>query len=234
MKQNEFIEELKKIEIEINSVQIKQLEEYYKLLIEWNEKINLTAITEQEEVYLKHFYDSLTIVKVIDLNKVESLCDIGTGAGFPGLVLKILFPHLKVTLVDSLNKRLLFLDKVISVLNLKNIETIHMRAEDFSRVNREKFDVVTARAVASLPTLLEICLPSVKINGYFISLKGNVIEELKTSEKALKELDATIIKHESFLLPKENSNRTILLIKKEKMTNTKYPRTFSEIKKKAL
>ena len=234
MKQNEFIEELKKIEIEINSDQITQLEEYYKLLIEWNEKINLTAITEKEEVYLKHFYDSLTIVKVIDLNKVESLCDIGTGAGFPGLVLKILFPHLKVTLVDSLNKRLLFLDKVISVLNLNNVETIHMRAEDFSRVNREKFDVVTARAVASLPTLLEICLPSVQINGYFIPLKGNVIEELKTSEKALKELDATIIKHESFLLPKENSNRTILLIKKEKMTNKKYPRTFSEIKKKTL
>ena len=154
MTENNFVKNVKELGIEINDKQLKQLEKYYELLIEWNEKINLTGITKKEDVYLKHFYDSLTIQKIIDLNDVETLCDVGTGAGFPGLVLKIVFPNLKVTLLDALNKRINFLNDVIEKLELKDIETIHSRSEDYALKNREKFDVVTARAVASLPVLI--------------------------------------------------------------------------------
>lgn len=234
MNQNEFINELKKIGIEVEPKQLDQLHSYYELLVEWNNKINLTAITLKEEVYLKHFYDSLTLTKVIDLNKIESLCDIGTGAGFPGIVLKIFFPQLKVSLVDALNKRIVFLNEVINKLELKNIETIHSRAEDYSRINREKYDVVTARAVANLNTLLEICVPAVKVGGYFIALKGNVDDELQNSQNILKILDLEIEKNECFYLPIEDSKRTILKIKKNKKTDSKYPRTYGEIKKKSL
>ncbi len=196
--------------------------------------MNLTGITEKEQVYLKNFYDSLTIVKVIDLNKEETLCDIGTGAGFPGIVLKILFPNLKITLIDSLNKRIEFLKIVIKELNLNNIEAIHTRAEEYAIKNIEKFDVVTSRAVAPLNILLELSIPLLKINKYFISYKGNISREIIESENALKQLDSKIDKIEEFELPKENSNRTIIKIKKQNKTNKKYPRKFSEIKKKPL
>ena len=156
MKINEFIENLKKINIKITEEQLNQLEKYYQLLIEYNEKMNLTGITEKEQVYLKHFYDSLTINQIIDLNTVETLCDVGTGAGFPGLVIKILFPNINVTLVDSLNKRIEFLNVVIKELNLGNITTLHSRIEEFASISREKFDVVTARAVAPLNILSEL------------------------------------------------------------------------------
>lgn len=231
---SEFIEELKKLNIEPTQKHLEQLNRYYELIVEYNKVMNLTGITEKEQVYLKHFYDSLTIVKVIDLNKEETLCDIGTGAGFPGIVLKILFPNLKITLIDSLNKRIEFLKIVIKELNLNNIEAIHTRAEEYAIKNIEKFDVVTSRAVAPLNILLELSIPLLKINKYFISYKGNISREIIESENALKQLDSKIDKIEEFELPKENSNRTIIKIKKINKTNKKYPRKFSEIKKKPL
>ena len=231
---SEFIEELKKLNIEPTQKQLEQLNRYYELIVEYNKVMNLTGITEKEQVYLKHFYDSLTIAKVIDLNKEESLCDIGTGAGFPGIVLKILFPNLKITLIDSLNKRIKFLKIVIKELNLNNIEAIHTRAEEYAIKNKEKFDVVTSRAVAPLNILLELSIPLLKINKYFISYKGNISREIIESENALKQLDSKVDKIEEFELPKENSNRTIIKIKKLNKTNKKYPRKFSEIKKKPL
>ena len=234
MNQNSFIEELKKINIEITQKQLDQLERYYELLVEWNEKINLTNITEKEQVYLKHFYDSLTISKVIDFNNIDNLCDIGTGAGFPGLVLKIVFPNLKVTLVDSLNKRINFLNEVINELNLNEITTVHSRAEEFAKQNIEKFDIVTARAVAHLSILLEYSIPMVKINKYFVAMKGIISEELEESKNSLKILNSKIIQIEKFKLPIEESNRTIIKIEKMDKTNKKYPRKNSDIKKKRL
>ncbi len=231
---SEFIEELKKLNIEPTEEQLEQLNKFYELIVEYNKVMNLTGITEKDQVYLKHFYDSLTIAKVIDLKKEETLCDIGTGAGFPGIVLKILFPNLKVTLIDSLNKRIEFLKIVIKELNLNNIEAIHTRAEEYAIKNIEKYDVVTSRAVAPLNILLELSMPLLKINKYFISYKGNISREIIESENALKQLDSKIEEIEEFELPKENSNRTIIKIKKQNKTNKKYPRKFSEIKKKPL
>lgn len=231
---NDFIENLKVININITENQLKQLEKYYELLIEYNEKMNLTGITEKEQVYLKHFYDSLTINKIIDLNTVENLCDVGTGAGFPGLVIKILFPKINVTLVDSLNKRIDFLNAVIKELNLVGIDTLHDRIEDFGRKTREKYDVVTARAVSSLNILLEYCLPLVKSGKYFIPLKANISREILEIEHAKKELNCELIDKLEFLLPYENSTRTILKFKKLKETSKKYPRPYSQIKKKPL
>lgn len=226
MNQDRFILELSKLNINITDLQLKQLEKYYELLIEYNKVMNLTGITLKEDVYLKHFYDSLTIAKVIDLNQYKTLCDVGTGAGFPGLVLKIIYPNLKVTLLDSLNKRLNFLDIVIKELNLKDIETVHSRAEEYNK----QFDITVARAVAPLNILLEYCIPLTKINGYFIAMKGKNEE----ATNALKELNSEIIETNSFLLPVEQSNRTIIKIKKIKETNKKFPRKYSEIKKRPL
>ena len=234
MKIDEFIESLRKLNIEITSRQLEQLEEYYNLLVEWNEKINLTRITLKDDVYLKHFYDSATIVKVIDLNKINNFCDFGTGAGFPGIVIKILFPSLNVTLVDSLNKRINFLNIVIEKLKLEKIVAIHSRIEDFARTHREKFDLVTARAVASLPVLLEYATGIIKKDKYFVAMKASIDEELEQSINAQKILKIKLIDKNSFLLPKENSVRNILLFQKQERTNLKYPRNLSEIKKKPL
>ena len=227
-----FKKYLKEINIDINEDMLDKLEKYYELLIKWNNKMNLTAITDKKDVYLKHFYDSLTMCKVINLKEVYSLCDIGTGAGFPGLVLKICFPHLKLTLVDSLNKRLVFLAEVVKNLNLENVEIIHARAEDYAKKNRDKFDIVTARAVAPLNILLEYCMPLVKVNKYFIALKGH--EEIIKYQNAMNKLWAKPVKIEIFNLPIEESLRTIIKIKKEKETPLKYPRKYSEIKKNPL
>ena len=234
MKIDEFIESLRKLNIDITSRQLEQLEEYYNLLVEWNEKINLTRITLKDDVYLKHFYDSATIVKVIDLNKINNFCDFGTGAGFPGIVIKILFPSLNVTLVDSLNKRINFLNIVIEKLKLEKIVAIHSRIEDFARTHREKFDLVTARAVASLPVLLEYATGIIKKDKYFVAMKASIDEELEQSINAQKILKIKLIDKNSFLLPKENSVRNILLFQKQERTNLKYPRNLSEIKKKPL
>ncbi|MBQ2409449.1 MAG: 16S rRNA (guanine(527)-N(7))-methyltransferase RsmG [Bacilli bacterium] len=234
MTENNFVENVKKLGIEINDKQLKQLEKYYELLIEWNEKINLTGITKKEDVYLKHFYDSLTMQKIVNLYNVETLCDVGTGAGFPGLVLKIMFPNLKITLIDALNKRINFLNDVIEKLELKDIETIHSRSEDYALKNREKFDVVTARAVASLPVLMELCVPLVKEQGYFIPLKANITEEKILSKNAISKLYLKEVDEIKFILPVEESNRCLVKYLKEKKTDKKYPRKFSEIKKRTL
>ena len=173
-----FIEEVKKLGIELDDDKLKKLEDFYNLLIEWNEKINLTAITNKEDVYLKHFYDSLTLYKEVDLNKNITLCDVGTGAGFPGIVLKIVFPELKITLIDSLQKRVNYLNEVIKELGLKDIEAYHYRMEDYSRENPEKFDIITARAVANTKLLCEISVRSLKVGGRIVLMKANVDEEL--------------------------------------------------------
>lgn len=233
MNQNRFIEELNKLGINLSDTQLNQLDKYYNLLVEYNKVMNLTGITEHDEVYLKHFYDSITIIKTIDLNSVKSLCDIGTGAGFPGLVLKIVFPNLEVTLLDSLNKRINFLNTVIKELNLKNIEAIHARAEEYATLNRNKFDVTTSRAVAHLSNLLEYAIPMTRENGYFIALKGNLDEELNEASNAIKVLNVEFKDKLEFKLPIEESNRTIVKFKKIK-DNKKYPRKFSEIKKNRL
>lgn len=234
MTESRFIEELSNIGIKVSELQIKQLNKYQYLLNEWNKVINLTGITEKNEVYLKHFYDSLTIFKVVNLYNIENLCDVGSGAGFPGLVLKILFPQLKVVLIDSLNKRINFLNDVINKLELKGIEALHMRSEDYAKNNKERFDIVTARAVAPLPILIELCVPLVKVDKYFIPLKANIENEINNSTNAEKEL--CIVKDDivKFKLPIEESNRTIIRYKKFKKTNLKYPRKYSDIKKKTL
>lgn len=229
----EFQEELKKLGIVLTDKQFKQLEKYYELLVKYNKVMNLTGIVEKEEVYLKHFYDSITLIKQVDLNKNISLCDIGTGAGFPGLVLKIVFPNLEVVLLDSLNKRVNFLQYVIDTLNLKNVEVVHARAEEYAILNRNKFDITTARAVAHLSILLEYAIPMTKINGYFIALKGNIEEELKEVDFALKQLNTKLIEVNSFSLPFENSKRSLIKFQKTR-DNKKYPRKYSEIKKNRL
>ena len=205
-----FIEKTKELGINLTNKQLEDLEKYYNLLISWNEKINLTRIVEKEDVYLKHFYDSLTLIKVIDLNKDITLCDIGTGAGFPGLVLKICFPNLKITLVDSLQKRINFLNEVIKELDLKDIKAIHSRAEDI----KDTYDVVTSRAVANLNLLSKYCLPLVKKSGYFIPMKANVDEEIKEATNTIHKLGGKLEKQETFNLPIEGSIRNLLVIRK--------------------
>lgn len=233
MNQSDFEKYLGDLSISLTEKQKEQLEKYYELLVEYNKVMNLTGITEHDEVYLKHFYDSLTLSRVFDFNTVDSLCDIGTGAGFPGMVLKIVFPNLKVTLVDSLNKRIEFLKVVIKELGLENIELVSARAEEYAMKNRECFDIVTARAVAPLPMLLEYSIPLVKESKYFIAMKGSKREE-EESSNALKLLDCKIEKIDTFSLPKEESMRTLYVIKKEKKTSLKYPRKFADMKKKPL
>ena len=174
MNKDKFISEVTNLGIEITDKKLEQLEKYYELLIEYNKVMNLTGITEKEDVYLKHFYDSLTISKIIDLNKEESLCDLGSGAGFPGIVIKIFYPKLKIVLVDSLNKRINFLNIVIKELGLQSIEAIHTRIEEYAKENKEKFDVVTARAVAPLNILLELGVNLVKVGKHFVAMKGNL------------------------------------------------------------
>lgn len=229
-----FEEELLKMNIKVNELQKKQLKSYFELIVEYNKVMNLTGITEKNDVYLKHFYDSLTICKVIDLNKCKNLCDIGSGAGFPGIVLKIFFPELKITLLDSLNKRIKFLNVVIDKLELKGIEAISIRAEEYSRENKNRYDVVTARAVAHLSILLEYSIPMLKIDGYFIGMKANADTEIEESTNSIKILNSKLDKVEKFLLPIENSNRCLIKVIKEEMTDKKYPRENCEIKKNRL
>ena len=234
MDKTEFIEALKNLNIQLTDKQLEQLNQYYQLLVEWNKVMNLTGITEEKEVYLKHFYDSLTIARIIDLKKESILCDIGSGAGFPGMVLKIVYPDLKITLVDSLQKRIIFLNEVVKQLDLKDIELVHARAEDFAKNNREKYDVVTARAVAPINILIEYCLPLAKVGKYFVPMKGNISQEINLLDSSLKNIDGMLLKSDEFLLPKENSNRTLLLITKQKPTPKRYPRNPKEIKNKPL
>lgn len=222
-----FDEKLKELRIELNENMKNQFDRYYELLVEWNKVMNLTGITEYEEVNEKHFIDSLSIVKVIDINKIDNIIDIGTGAGFPGIPLKIAFPHLKVTLLDSLNKRIKFLNAVIDELNLNHIETIHGRAEDYAKKTeyRENYDLCVSRAVANLSTLSEYCVPYVKVGGLFISYKsGDIDEEIVKSKPAIKILGSEIENVIKFKLPGTDINRSFVKIKKLSTTKKKYPR----------
>lgn len=209
MTKAEFLIELNKINIELTEEQLTKLDKFYHLLIEWNKKLNLTRITEEKEVYLKHFYDSLTIIKVVNLNEISTLCDVGTGAGFPGIVLKIAYPHLKITLVDSLQKRVNYLNSIIKDLELTDIHAIHERGEQY----KEKFDVVTARAVANIEKLLTYTMHLVKKEGKFIAMKGNIEEELTPQVKNKISKKYQIDQIEEFFLPVENSKRSLVVIK---------------------
>ena len=228
MNKEEFVKWLDKLGIVFTEDKLKKLEEYYNLLITWNEMINLTAITEKEAVYLKHFYDSLTLARDVDFNKDISICDVGSGAGFPGIVLKIVFPNIKITLVDSLNKRVTFLNEVIKKLELSDIEAVHARMEDYSVNNEEKFDVITSRAVASIPFISEISVRSLKTGGIFALMKGKPEED---SESAYKKLGLSLIKKDEFKLPIENSDRCIVVLKKTSKTDKIYPRNITKIQK---
>lgn len=222
---NKLIKLANVINIEINNEQTEKFYKYMKLLQEWNEKINLTTITDEEEIILKHFVDSLTALKYINDN--DKLIDVGTGAGFPGIPIAIMMPNTQITLLDSLNKRINFLNEVIRKLDLKNVQTIHSRSEDCGKdiSKREKYDIAIARAVANLTILSEYLLPFVKIGGKMICMKGsNVEEELNNAEFAIKELGGEVTLKDEFCLPYSDIKRNIIIAKKVQYTPKKYPR----------
>lgn len=229
MNPEKFVLELSKHNFELTDKQKQQFKLYFKMLIEVNEHVNLTRITEEDEVYLKHFYDSITPLFTFGavFKDGATLCDVGAGAGFPSIPLKILKPGLKVTIVDSLQKRLNFLKDLISKLGLTDVELVHGRAEDVgqNKLYRERFDIVTARAVARMSVLSEYCLPLVKKGGYFVALKGPKAEdELDDGKKALEVLGGKLIKDEELTLPESEEERTLVLVQKVKSTPKKYPR----------
>lgn len=224
---SQFEKDLKELGVSLSEEQIGQFLTYYEMLVEWNEFMNLTAITEYGDVLKKHFVDSVSLIKAYDVSKNVSVIDIGTGAGFPGLALKIAYPNLQVTLLDSLNKRIKFLDEVIAKLGLTGIDTIHGRAEDFAKPDklREKYDLCVSRAVANMSTLSEFCLPFVKVGGQFISYKSEKItEEMETAGKAISILGGKVEGQVEFTLPDSNIYRNLFIIKKVKPTPGKYPR----------
>ncbi|MDF7682958.1 16S rRNA (guanine(527)-N(7))-methyltransferase RsmG [Lactobacillus sp. ESL0679] len=229
MNPEQFVQELSKHNFELSEKQIKQFKLYFTNLVTANEHVNLTRITAEEDVYLKHFFDSITPLFVFSsvFKSDASLCDVGAGAGFPSIPLKILMPELQVTIVDSLGKRLTFLQDLVSKLDLEGVTLVHGRAEDVgqNKLYREQFDIVTARAVANMAVLSEYCLPLVKANGYFVALKGPKAEnELKDSQKAVKVLGGKVIAGEELALPKSNEERTLILVQKVRATPKKYPR----------
>lgn len=228
MNQKEFIQALALHEIHLSQEQVNQFDQYYHLLVEWNQKMNLTAITEEEEVYLKHFYDSLSLAFYVDITKESlKLMDVGAGAGFPSIPLKIVFPHLEVTIVDSLKKRIHFLETVKENLGLQHVQVFHGRAEDFGQdVNhRECYDFVTARAVARLEVLAEYCLPFAKVGGQFVAMKAaKADEEIQSAKPAIATLGGKFAEDIAFELPEEVGERHLLCIQKRKVTPKKYPR----------
>lgn len=227
MTEEQFVQALKEQGIELSDKQQKQFRQYFELLVEWNEKMNLTAITDAPSVYLKHFYDSISAAFYVDFSGRKTICDVGAGAGFPSIPLKICFPELEVTIVDSLNKRIGFLTNLAEELQLENVQFVHARAEDFGQnlAYRENFDLVTARAVARLSVLSELCVPLVKQGGIFVAMKGAAAEdELADAKKALAVLGAVFKEEHAFTLPVENSERSIFVFDKDKKTPKKYPR----------
>lgn len=234
MNRVEFYHILSSNGLELSAVQKEQLHTYFELLVEKNKVMNLTGITEENEVYEKHFYDSLLFSFDIDFSG-KTLIDVGTGAGFPGLVLAICYPNLKVTLLEPLNKRCVFLSEVVTALGLQNVEIVNQRSEDYSKNNREKFDYATARAVARLNMLLELVMPLVKVNGTFVALKGRMgYEEVNESKRALELLDCKVNKVQDVKLLTDDDSRQNIYVLKLKKTNNKYPRNYSQIKNKPL
>ena len=224
----DFIKELEILNITLSDIQIEQFKKYFELLVEYNKVMNLTGIIEESQVYLKHFYDSLTLVKAYDFNGSISLCDVGSGAGFPSIPLKIAFPSIKVTIIDSLNKRLEFLKIVVKEIGLTNVSLIHSRAEEYN--GRESFDVVTSRALADVNIGLELCMPLVKVNGYYLPM----VVSYDLGKNTINELGGKLEEEIKFYLPIENSERRILKVRKVSKTKDKYPRSFSQIKKNPL
>lgn len=227
MNEEQFIVALREKGIDLTDDQVKQFQIYFKELVEWNEKMNLTAITDEPSVYLKHFYDSISASFYVDFTKYETICDVGAGAGFPSIPLKICFPHLQVTIVDSLNKRITFLTHLAEQLQLDHVQFVHARAEEFGQnpTYREQYDLVTARAVARLSVLSELCIPLVKKGGSFVAMKGAAAQdELIDAKRPLTVLGAKLKEEHNFLLPVENSERNIYLFSKVKSTPKKYPR----------
>ena len=230
----EFNKLLANINIELSDRQLEQFEIYFKFLVEYNEYVNLTAITEEEDVYIKHFYDSILVGQVLDLTTVNSICDVGSGAGFPSIPLKIVYPHLNVTIVDGLDKRITFLKQLVSKLGLANVNLVHGRAEEYAKDHRESFDMVTARAVARANILNELCIPLVKVGGNFVSMKGKNAEEEINEGNSLSILKGKIINQAEYYLPKEESKRVLIVINHYEKCPNKYPRAFASIKKNPL
>lgn len=225
--QHEFSEQVMRLGIHLSDQQLEQFEQYFTLLVEWNEKMNLTGITERSAVYEKHFYDSLTLIQAVDFNALFSLADIGSGAGFPSIPLAIAFPHLKVTIIDSLAKRIRFLDEVTSHLNLSGVSSLHSRAEDAARLkdHRDRYDIVTARAVARMAVLNEFCLPFVRVGGVFLAMKGSdIAEELEESRFSARILQGEIREIKQLHLPSEGSVRHLIVVEKLRATPASYPR----------
>ena len=230
-----FKEDLKKINIELTNEAFLNFEEYYKFLVEYNEHVNLTAITDYDGVYYKHFYDSLTLSLALDVTKPINLVDVGAGAGFPSIPNAIVFNNLNVTIIDALNKRINFLNELIAKLKLNNAKALHARAEEYAAFHREEADVVTARAVARLNILAELCIPLVKVGGLFVATKSVESEqEFSEAKGAIKTLGAEHLKTISVELPNQMGHREILVFKKVNKTPSKYPRQFSQIKNKPL
>ena len=233
MTKEEFYKKLKEIKIELNPLQKEQFENYYKFLNEYNNHTNITAITNKEDVYLKHFYDSALLATTIDFNKITNLLDIGCGAGFPGIVIKILYPNINLTLLDSNNKKTKFCEYIIKELSLKDVVIINKRAEDYIKNKREYFDLVKARAVKNLNILNELAIPYVKLNGYFIAMKSSIDNELKESMNGINILGAKYINTIS-ITNDILGLRNFVIIKKIKETEQKYPRNYNNIIKKPL
>ncbi len=233
MTKEEFYLELEKLGINLTELQKQQLEDYKEYLIEYNKHTNLTRIIDDNDIDLKHFYDSLTITKYIDLSNKNTLLDIGTGAGFPGMVLKIVYPNLDVTLLDSNNKKVTFLKLLSEKLNIK-VNAIQARSEEYIKDKREYYDVVVSRAMANLRVLLELTIPYVKVNGVFVAMKANASEEIKEAASTHEKLGAKLTSINEFELLKENSKRTIIIYDKISNTNIKYPRKYDIIIKKTI
>jgi len=229
-----FKENLKSLKIELTEEQLRLFEVYYSFLLEYNQITNLTRITDHEEVFYKHFYDSLTLADTIDIDKTSSICDMGSGAGFPSLPLKIIFPHLNVTIVDSLNKRIKFLEQLIEKLNIKNVTLVHDRVETYAIQHQNAFDLVTARALGNMSLISEMGIPMTKKNGYFVAYKAvRYEEEIKESEHALKVLGSEVENIKHFDLPKSFGSRVLIVIKKNKSI-LGYPRSFAIMTKNPL
>ncbi|WP_274365065.1 16S rRNA (guanine(527)-N(7))-methyltransferase RsmG [Paenibacillus thermotolerans] len=222
-----FVQLMAKRGIDVSPRQSEQFETYFRELVDWNERMNLTAITDREQVYVKHFYDSASLSFVVPLQEINTLADVGAGAGFPSIPLKILFPHLSVTIIDSLQKRIGFLTSLTKSLGLQDVHCVHGRAEDVGRdrAHRETYDMVTARAVARLSVLAEFCMPLVKVGGIFSAMKGaDPQEELKEAQFAIRQLGGKVREEHSLELPEDGSKRHIIIIDKHKNTPKAYPR----------